>query len=173
MPQESVTRDDAETTRRAELPSIIAAGLRVVGTVVSAGVIHVEGEVEGDIECAELTIGAGGRVDGRVRANAVYVLGLMNGTIRAGAVRIGTSGQVTGEVIHKTIEIAPGARLDGYFRPIGMAEKPMSVDSRRQAGRAAAREEAQPPRSSPPRHKAGRRPVPSRPLPDETAKPLH
>jgi cytoskeletal protein CcmA (bactofilin family) len=172
MAQESVTRDDARKSRASELPSIIARGLRIVGNVASDGVVHIEGEVDGDIDCAELTIGPAGRVDGHVSATSVHVCGTMNGTIHARFVTIVAGARVTGEVIHETLTVAPGAHLDGYYRPVPALEKSAAVDLRRQIGRASARESALPLRPLPPRRKGAHRTLPSD-APGETTKPLH
>jgi len=172
MAQESVKRDDAKTARTAELPSIIAFGLRIVGHVASAGVVHIEGEVDGDIECAELTIGSGGRVDGDVTAATVHVFGKMSGTIRARTVHIAAGAIVAGEVIHETLTVEPGAYLDGYYRPVENVEMSAGVDVRRHIGRTA-REAQLPHRPLPPRSKGRGRPA-TLPVPRNTApKPLH
>jgi len=172
MTQESATRDGAKTSRTPELPSIIARGLRIVGNVESDGVVHIEGDVDGDIDCAELIIGAAGRVDGHVSATSVHVCGTMNGTIRARFVTIVAGAHVTGEVIHETLTVAHGAHMDGYYRPVAALEKSPAVDLRRQIGRASAREMALPLRPLPPRRKGARRPHPADPSGD-TTKPLH
>ena len=173
MAQESIKRDDAKTARTPELPSIIARGLRIVGRVASDGVVHIEGDVDGDIECAELTIGPAGRVDGHVSATSVHVCGTMNGTIRARFVTILAGARVTGEVIHETLTVAPGAHLDGYYRPVAALEQAPAVDLRRQIGRASARELALPLRPLPPRRKGARRTLSSESTPGDTTKPLH
>ena len=172
MAKKSVTRDDAVTTRTAEPPSIIAFGLRIVGNVTSAGTIHVEGEVEGDIDCSELTIGPEGRVRGHVRAVLVHIRGEMDGTVHATTVHIASGASVTGEVIHGTLSVEPGARLDGYYWPVAAAEAPAGGAMRRETGRAVARELLLPYRPLPPRRRQLRRPIVSPPR-DETSKPLH
>lgn len=174
MAQESVKRGDAKTTRDvAELPSIIARGLRIVGNVASDGVVHIEGDVQGNIECAELTIGPAGRVDGEVVAATVHICGTMNGTIRAQTVRIVAGARVTGEVIHETLIVAPGAYLDGYYRPVKAVENTPVVDLRRQIGRATVRESTLPLRPLPPRRKGVRRSPSPEPPPGVAGKPLH
>ena len=97
----------------------------------------------------------------------------MNGTIRAQTVRIAAGARVTGEVIHETLIVAPGAYLDGYYRPVQAVAKSPAVDLRRQIGRAAARESTLPLRPLPPRRKGARRSLSSEPPPGETTKPLH
>jgi cytoskeletal protein CcmA (bactofilin family) len=141
--------------------------------VASDGVVHIEGDVEGNIECAELTIGPAGRVDGEVSATTVYLCGTMNGTVRARTVHIVAGARVTGEVIHETLIVAPGAYLDGYYRPVPAPETTPVVDLRRQIGRATARESTLPLRPLPPRRKGARRSLSPELPPGDTVKPLH
>lgn len=173
MGQESIRRADATAFRPKDAPSNIAAGLKITGKVASDGVIRVEGVVDGNIECAELTIGPGGRVDGQVTAASVHVLGRMTGTIHAKAVRIGSTARVTGEVIHESLTIEAGAYLDGYYRPVDKLPTIAAVDIRRHIGRATLRESKSPHRPAPPgRKRPGRAAVPP-PPPKGRPKPLH
>ncbi|MGD8810137.1 MAG: polymer-forming cytoskeletal protein [Gammaproteobacteria bacterium] len=172
MAQESATRDSAKTDRSAALPSIIASGLRVVGNVQSDGVVHIEGVVDGDIACTELTVGAAGRIDGQVEADAVQVFGRLNGTVRARSVTIAAGAVVSGEIIHETLTVEHGACTDCICRPVAALERMPLVDLRR-AGRALARETAMPHRPLPPRRKRVRPLSSAEPARDETTKPLH
>lgn len=149
MAQESIRRDGGEPPGSDGAPSVVATGLRIIGNVVSGGGVHVEGEVDGDIQCTELTIGAEGRVSGHATAFAVVVLGRMTGTIRAKHVRIARGATVVGEVIHERLTIEAGARLDGFYRPVERVEISAAVDVRRQFGRASQKETALPRRILP------------------------
>lgn len=173
MAQESVRRGDAKTHRAADLPAIITNGLRIVGKVECAGAVHIEGEVRGDVDCLELTIGPQGRVNGEVTAATVHVYGEVGGTIRAQTVHIAKGAVVTAEVIHETLVVEPGARLDGYYRPVDKLSPTAGVDVRRQIGRLAAREARLPHRPLPPQRKRPRRRVTLLPPRDETTKSLH
>lgn len=173
MAQWSVRRDDAKKAREADLPSIIAVGLRIIGNVASDGVVHVEGQVDGDIQCEELTIGANGRVRGHVAAKTVHVLGAMTGAIRARTVLIADGATVSGEVIHEKLTVEHGAVVDGYYRPVERVEVSSGVDVRQRIGRTSKREATMPHRPLPPRRK-GRRPTVALQPPDgDPPKPLH
>ncbi len=173
MAQKSIERDDAKPSRTDGPPSIIAAGLKIIGNVVSAGVVHIEGEVDGDIQCADLTIGADGTVTGHVTAASVLVLGRMAGTIRGKSVRIGRGARVTGEVIHERLTVEAGAWLDGYYRPVEKLAMSADVDVRRQIGRASQGGSLLPRRVLPPFRKRQRGTVTLQKPPEPTSKPLH
>jgi cytoskeletal protein CcmA (bactofilin family) len=173
MAQESTKRGGAKAPPANGAPSIIAAGLKIIGNVVSGGVVHIEGEVDGDIQCTELTIGAGGTVNGHVTATSVHVLGRMAGTIRGRRVRISRGATVTGEVIHERLMVEAGARLDGYYRPVEKLDISAAVDVRRQIGRASRGESLLPRRILPPFRNRPRSTVSLRHPSDTTTKPLH
>ena len=173
MAQWSVRRDDAKKARTADLPSIIAAELKIIGNVASDGVIHVEGQVDGDIQCTELTIGAEGRVHGHVTAQTVHVLGTISGAIRAKTVLIASSAAVSGEVIHEKLTIERGAVVDGYYRPVERVDMSSGVDVRQRIGRSSKREASMPHRPLPPRRKGKRPAVTVQPPNGDPTKPLH
>ena len=44
------------------VPSIISENTKIAGDIISKGIVHVDGRVEGDITCEELVIGLKGAV---------------------------------------------------------------------------------------------------------------
>jgi len=173
MTRESIKRDDDKSARSRELPSIIAAGLRITGNVVSDDVVHIEGEVDGEIYCSELTIGAGGRVNGHVTAAFVHVLGEVSGTICAKTVRIGRGATVRAEVVHETLVVEHGARVDGYYRPVKKVEISGAVDVRRHIGRALTGRLSFPHGDRLPLRDRPRRPISTPQAPDSRTTPFH
>lgn len=173
MAQESTRPGGDKSARAEEPPSIISAGLKIIGNVVSDGVVHIEGEVDGDIQCTELTIGANGKVSGHATAVSVLVLGSMSGTIRGRHVRIARGARVVGEVIHERLTIEHGAWLDGYYRPVDKVEMSAMVDVRRQIGRASQGESVLPRRTLPPFRKRAPSTATLRQPRGSTSEPLH
>lgn len=171
--EDSVRRDDADPSRTAELPSVIATALRITGKVVSDTVVHVDGVVDGEIQCAELVVGVGGCVRGHISAERVYVRGEVTGTIRAKTVRLDGGSVVRAEVIYETLIVEHGVRLDGYYRPVKSVDIVSSVDIRPHMGRPAAAKAALPRRSPSGSPEKGRRPVTLRPPREATANSLH
>lgn len=93
--------------------SLVGAELTVSGDLASAGQIHVEGRVSGNVRCAGLCQSASGVITGNIEAGEVRIGGLVEGNVAAGTVVIEASGRVTGDVAYDTISIAAGARVDG------------------------------------------------------------
>jgi cytoskeletal protein CcmA (bactofilin family) len=104
------------TTGRTNLPmSIIGADVRIVGNIITQGEMQIDGQVEGDIDCARLVLGETARITGEVTADTVRVHGRLEGRIIANSVTIARSAEVVGDITHDTLEIEAGGRLEGHL----------------------------------------------------------
>jgi cytoskeletal protein CcmA (bactofilin family) len=95
------------------VPSIISADMHVSGNLSGEGVMQVDGTVDGDIRCAEVTIGRGAKVCGQVECDTVHVHGTVTGEIRARSVTLSSSAHVTGDIQHEELSIEAGAYMEG------------------------------------------------------------
>lgn len=111
----SKDKDTAEK-RAASAPSILSDGMHVTGDIESDGEIQIDGLLDGDIKCTKLTVGETGRINGSVNAEDCLVHGEVVGQIKADAVTLSRSSRVEGDVLHDTLAIEPGARLDGHCK---------------------------------------------------------
>lgn len=109
-------------------PSIISVGLTVTGNLATEGDIQVEGAVEGDITAGRVTVGESARIDGDISAEEVLVMGEVNGRLKARAVTLTGSARINGDVIHTTLSVDSGARVNGMVRhledPHAQADQP-------------------------------------------------
>ncbi|WP_158678946.1 bactofilin family protein [Pseudoalteromonas sp. T1lg75] len=103
-------------------PSLIAADVRLNGSLVSQGEVQIDGRIEGDIKADILLIGSQGHVEGSVEAGEVTIRGRVSGSIRANKVAIETSAQVQGDVFHNTLSIAAGAQMEGQIKQLNQQE---------------------------------------------------
>lgn len=117
------------------MPSIVGPDMVVTGNLSTPGEIHVEGQVDGDVHCARLIIGAGGCIRGTVKAESVKVHGRVDGAIDADEVFLLSGSQVTGDISQGMLEIAPGALFEGAVkrraqlsRPIAALEPPAPLE---------------------------------------------
>ena len=106
---------------RKQVPSIISASLRIVGNLVSAGDVQIDGIVDGDVKSRVLTISHGAAVNGAIEADNVYIQGEVNGQITAENVVLGASARVVGDVVHSNLVIESGAFLEGHCRHLAIA----------------------------------------------------
>ncbi len=102
--------------KRAAAPTIISSDLRVDGDIASEGEIQIDGAVNGDVKGTKISIGEQGSVKGGVTAERALVRGRVSGQIKARVVTLTRSARVTGDVLHETLAIEPGARLEGNCR---------------------------------------------------------
>jgi len=66
--------------------SVIDAWLRINGNLESEGEVQVDGQIQGDIRCAHLTVGRDALVNGNITADEVVVRGKVMGCIRGNRV---------------------------------------------------------------------------------------
>jgi len=121
----------SKTDARKQVPSIISASLRIVGNLVSAGDVQVDGVVDGDIKSRALTISHGAAVNGAIEADKVYVQGEVNGQITAENVVLGASARVVGDVVHRDLVIESGAFLEGHCRHLAAAPVEATAEAER------------------------------------------
>lgn len=107
------------------VPSIIAENTTIDGNITSSGVLHIDGNIKGDIVCEEVIIGVKGFVIGTIKAQNMYLYGNLNGQAIVDNLFIAKTGHIVGDTTHKTIAIEPGAYIEGHcFR-----EKSASVEN--------------------------------------------
>jgi cytoskeletal protein CcmA (bactofilin family) len=100
-------------TVRSPAQSVIDAWLTITGNLESQGDIRVEGQVAGDIRCANLVIGRDATVSGDIVAEEAVVRGKVKGTIRANRVILQDTACVESAIYHKVLSVDEGASFDG------------------------------------------------------------
>ena len=123
------SKPEPQPQRATVKPSVITEGLHVTGNLASGGELLVDGSVTGDIHVRGLTIGASGKVEGKVVAEEITVSGTVDGQISAKTVTIGRTARVTGDVLHDVLSIESGAEFQGRCqrRPASELEVPKTA----------------------------------------------
>ncbi|WP_413206014.1 polymer-forming cytoskeletal protein [Rhodospirillum sp. A1_3_36] len=82
-------------------PSYFGPDLVVCGHVVSQSPLYISGRVEGDVECAILTLTSEGMVTGAVRASAVRLESgaRLSGAVEADSIGVKGDASLTGRVV--------------------------------------------------------------------------
>jgi len=96
--------------------SVIDAWLRINGNLESEGEVQVDGQIQGDIRCAHLTVGRDALVNGNITADEVVVRVKVMGCIRGNRVILQDCAHVESEVFHKKLSIEEGACFEGTSR---------------------------------------------------------
>ena len=108
--------------------SLIAADLTIEGKIEGSGHVRIAGSFKGDVNVqGNLTIEAGAKVTGQVRANIVVVAGELHGNIDAAVrVEIQDTGMVVGDVKAGSLTVAAGSRMRGQVE-FGWGDKSVSA----------------------------------------------
>lgn len=95
--------------------SVIGADVTIIGNVGAQADLHIDGTVDGDIECAAIVQGETSRIKGSVIADSARLSGTVDGSISARELVIERTAHVIGDISYETISIAPGGRVEGSF----------------------------------------------------------
>ena len=96
--------------------STIGEDLTITGDVTSKGEIHLDGHVQGDVNCAALVLGENSSVEGNVTADEVVIRGRLIGTVRATRLMLQSTSHVEGDLIHQSLAMEQGAFFEGKSR---------------------------------------------------------
>ena len=110
--------------------SVISVDLKIIGNglkIISKGVLEIEGEIEGDVQAAEVIVGEHGKVTGTVVGEQVLVWGKVSGVIRAKRVSLQALSKVEGEIHHLSFAIEEGALFEGRSRRVATESELNSV----------------------------------------------
>jgi len=112
--------DVAPSTARRPAPremkeSVISAEITITGKIDGAGHVRIAGRFEGDVHIqGDLTVDAGAKLTGSVRANSVTIGGEVEGNIdSAESVEILSTGVLNGDLKAGTLTVASGSRMRG------------------------------------------------------------
>ncbi len=103
------------TPERETKESLIAADLTIEGKIEGTGHVRIAGRFKGDVHVqGNLTIEAGAKVTGGVRANTVVIGGELEGNIDgASRVELLESGVLNGDLKAGSLTVAAGSRMRG------------------------------------------------------------
>ena len=97
-------------------PSVINAGLTIVGNLQSNTDVVISGTIDGDINSRGLTVSEGAKVTGTIECSTVQLRGHVNGQIKASTVKVARTGNVSGDIFYDTLSIEEGAVVEGQLR---------------------------------------------------------
>lgn len=112
--------DLAPTATRRTAPrdakeSVIASDITITGKIDGTGHVRIAGRFEGDVHIqGDLTIDAGAKLTGGVRANSVTIGGEVEGNIEsAESVELLATGVLNGDLKAGNLTVASGSRMRG------------------------------------------------------------
>jgi len=112
--------------------TIVGAGARLEGNVVSAGSLRIDGQVKGQINAdGDVSLSPQSQVEADIRAQNVSVAGRFKGNILVkGKAVLARGGRVDGNITSKTLVVEEGgifhgqSIMDGGAAPAGAQQKP-------------------------------------------------
>lgn len=99
--------------------SVIGADVVISGSIKASAELHVEGRIEGDVDCAGLIQGAESHIVGGVTAETARIAGAIEGAVRVRQLTVERTARITGDVEYENITIENGGHIDGRMRRIG------------------------------------------------------
>jgi cytoskeletal protein CcmA (bactofilin family) len=127
----TLTQSETQPALAARKRDIVRGSQKIIGR----GTLQVDGEVEGDVQAAEVIIGEQGKVTGVVAGQQVVVRGKVSGVVCARNVALQASSEVRGDIHHMSLAIEQGAMFEGRSRRAADESALNSVIEGRSAGR--------------------------------------
>jgi cytoskeletal protein CcmA (bactofilin family) len=115
--------------------SLIAADITIEGKIEGSGNVRIAGKFKGDVNVqGDLTIEAGAKLTGGVRADKVTIAGELEGNIeQASRCDLQSGGSVVGDIKAGSLTVAAGARMKGQAH-FGWEDDKSSGKSSRNGG---------------------------------------
>jgi cytoskeletal protein CcmA (bactofilin family) len=112
----------------------VAKGCKITGTLTGKGAYVFCGEVEGDCEIdGPVTLAAGGRWRGTLKATHVIIAGVVEGDVVADQrVEVGGTARIAGSLSGHSIAVAEGAIIEGEIK-VASGEAPKRFEEKRGA----------------------------------------
>jgi cytoskeletal protein CcmA (bactofilin family) len=102
--------------------SFLGAEVTITGNIGGQGNLHIDGRVDGDVNCASLIVGNSGQVNGNITADDAKVAGTVTGTVAAKVLTIEASARITGDLSYDSVSVETGAQVDGRVKRLSREE---------------------------------------------------
>ena len=101
---------------------IIGEGVVIKGVVSTSGDAVILGEVEGEVNARELTVGDTGKLKGKIVADIANIHGIVHENVKVNnSLNLGKTGRIYGSVEYCEIEIEKGGEIVGTLTQSGTA----------------------------------------------------
>lgn len=100
--------------------SVLGPDVIITGNIVATADLHIDGRVEGDVDCGSLVQGTESRIVGLVKAETARLAGAIDGAVSVRQLTIERAARITGDVEYETISIENGASIDGRLKHVAI-----------------------------------------------------
>lgn len=101
-------------------PTILARDLQIEGTLISSGLIEIEGHINGTIKGNSVIIREGGSMEGDLFAESLSIKGRFEGNIKAKNINISSKAKLHGTIEYQSLSVEDGACIDGQFKQVNL-----------------------------------------------------
>ena len=98
--------------------SVIGPDVTITGNIAATADLHIDGRVDGDVNCGSLVQGTDSRIKGSVRAETARLAGAIEGGVCVRNLTVERAARITGDVEYETIAIENGASIDGRLKHV-------------------------------------------------------
>lgn len=98
--------------------SVIGPDVIITGNVTATADLHVDGRIDGDLNCGSLIQGTESQINGAVRAETARLAGAIQGSVFVRQLTIERAARITGDVEYETVSIENGASIDGRLKHV-------------------------------------------------------
>ena len=93
---------------------LLGDGVNITGNITVQGVVHVHGNVNGEITAHEIYIGETGKVHGEIKVNIADIKGEVTNSIQVrDRLIVRSTGKISGTTSYQSLEIEHGGVIDG------------------------------------------------------------
>ena len=96
--------------------SVIGPDVVVTGNVRATADLHIEGQIDGDLDCGNLVLGPGAVVKGQVRAESARIAGTIEGSVAIRQLVVEAGARISGDVEYESVSLENGAHIDGRMK---------------------------------------------------------
>ncbi len=96
--------------------SFLGSEVTITGNIGGQGNLHIDGRVDGDVNCASLIIGNAGQVNGNITADDAKIAGSVTGTVSAKVLTIEASARIVGDLSYDSVSVETGAQVEGRVK---------------------------------------------------------
>ncbi|MBN8531055.1 MAG: polymer-forming cytoskeletal protein [Alphaproteobacteria bacterium] len=97
-------------------PSILSQDINILGNIICEGYLDIDGKIDGNIKCTELSLRKNGTIRGDIIADTVHIYGTVKGLLKARSVHLYKTAYVEGIIMHESLSIEDGASVDGQLK---------------------------------------------------------
>ena len=102
--------------------SILGPDVTITGNLHATADLHIDGRIDGDVDCGALVQGPDSRIVGTVVAKEARIGGTIEGKVAVRQLTVEQTAKIHGDVEYETIAIENGAHIDGRLKHIARRE---------------------------------------------------